>query len=769
MQTKSTTDEQEGEAPSKPESSNFWLLQLDAAKKDHKHFWERGAAIEKRFKNERDNASKQRGRRLNILYSNTETLKAALYARTAKPDIRQRFTATKNELARTTGELLERCLSYCADETSHDKAFSRGVQDMTLPGRGVVWVVYEPEFAPDPQTGQETVVDQKVRDEWVYYKDFLHSPCRCWSDNWWVARRHKMTRDDLKANKFPDAMSIPLNWAPDLGGDKDKECPEDLKRAEVWEIWNRSKKERVWVVEGHPTLLRRDPDPYTLKDFYPCGEPIQAVSGNDTYVPSPWFDQYADQADDLDQITERISKLTAALKRRGIYDASIKELKRLSKAGDNEFIPADNFAAFAAAGGLKGAFQTEDLKPIADALLGLYEQKNQLVQAIYEVMGIADIMRGSSDPNETLGAQQLKAQFGSSRIKLAQKEVQRWIRDTLRIKAEIIAEHFEPQTLLAMSGMELKTDVQVAQEHAQAQMQAMQQFEMAAQQAMSQGQPPPQQPQPLPPPDVVTIDKVVALLRQDHLRGYAIDIETDSTVFEDAEAEKASRTELLTAMAGFVQQWAPVSQGSAPMTKLGFEMLEFGVRGFKSGRQLEEALEECREAMEDAMANPQPPPPDPALEVEKMKAETAKAIGEKDLKLKDADLQLKGMDVQIKQIELQNKGAEIEIEREALGLKRESMQLDFEGKKRELAHKGQQMEMDLAGKRMGLEYDSEGRRAELDHRGRMSEMDITHTAAKAKAAEKPAKSEDKPKEKAKPKTVKFERGPDGRISGATVS
>jgi hypothetical protein len=49
------------------------------------------------------------------------------------------------------------------------------------------------------------------------------------------------------------------------------------------------------------------------------------------------------------------------------------------------------------------------------------------------------------------------------------------------------------------------------------------------------------------------------------------------------------------------------------MMKLAFESLEFAVRGFKSGRQLEEALEECREALLEQQENPQPPPPDPAI------------------------------------------------------------------------------------------------------------------------------------------------------------
>jgi hypothetical protein len=122
-------------------------------------------------------------------------------------------------------------------------------------------------------------------------------------------------------------------------------------------------------------------------------------------------------------------------------------------------------------------------------LIDLYKQRDMLVQAIYEVTGIADIMRGSSDPNETLGAQQLKAQFGSSRMKRRQRAIQKWIRDIYKIKAEIIAEHFEPQVLQDMTGDEITPEI-------------------------------------------------MQLLRSDKLRSYRIDIETDSTIFEDAEGEK---------------------------------------------------------------------------------------------------------------------------------------------------------------------------------------------------------------------------------------
>jgi hypothetical protein len=69
----------------------------------------------------------------------------------------------------------------------------------------------------------------------------------------------------------------------------------------------------------------------------------------------------------------------------------------------------------------------------------------------------------------------------------------------------------------------------------------------------------------------------------DKLRSYRIDIETDSTVFEDAEAEKAAVTEMLKASSEFVTAWMPVIQAQPAMLDLAFEMLSFALRRFKTG------------------------------------------------------------------------------------------------------------------------------------------------------------------------------------------
>lgn len=563
-------------------SSRFWQTQLHLAEREHKDFWSEAKNIVQRYKSEKQ-AMKGRAsaRKYSVLYANTETMRAAVYARSAKPDVRQRF-ANDDQIARTGAEVLERALTYCLDDPRHDTAVRAGVMDALLAGRGVVRVEYEPETGMvedmDPITGQpmmrEAIIDQKVMVKFVRHANFLHSPAECWEDVWWIAFRHRMTLDDLRENGFENADAIPRNWTPD--GEKESKEEDDLARAEVWEIWHKPRKERVWVVKGHPTVLRTDGDPYGLQDFWPMPCDLAFIRSSDTHIPVPEFRQYAELADDLDETTNRISRLTRELKRRGVYDSTVKELKRLARAGDNEFIPVENYAQFVTKGGLEQAFQTENIESIAAVLLQLYKAQEQLEAKIDKITGVADIMRGEGQASETATAQQIKAQYGGLRLKDRQKAVQHWIRGLVRLHAELVAEHYEPHVLSAMTGMEV-------------------------------------------PPEVIQ------MLRDDKLRSYAVDIETDSTVFEDAEAEKQARVEVTEAMTGLLERGLMVMQAAPEMGELIFESMGLLLKTMKGGRQLEDVLDRARQMMQQRMSQPQQEQPNPQLEVEQAKAENEMA------------------------------------------------------------------------------------------------------------------------------------------------
>jgi hypothetical protein len=599
-----------GEPEMETRDARFWQIQIALSDKEHKDFIDSGREVVERFKNEKRKFKSKKT--FNILWSNTETMKAAIFARMAKPAIK-RMHNDQDPIGRQVSECIERALIYCCDKYDAQAENDAAVNDTLLPGRGVVRIKYEPEMVMqtvlDPMgmpQEVEGIGEQKLCFHYVYWEDFRHSPARRWQDVTWVAYRLLMTKEELEAEFGEEiAAEVPLNWSPDA---MDKKASDDLKRAEVWEIWDKDKKQRLYISTSYEYALKITPDPYGLYNFFDLAQPLQWYVTNETFIPQPEFHVYKDQADDLDDISGRISALTKSLKRRGVYDSTVKELARLARGNDNEFIAVENYQNFTSKGGLQNTFQTEDISVLAQVITGLTAQRAQLVQEIYEITGVSDILRGSSNPNETATAQRIKGQFGSMRLKSKQSALQAWIRDNFRIMAEIIAEHFEPQNLQEITGIEITPEM-------------------------------------------------MQLMRSDKMRSYRIDIETDSTVFEDAENEKQARVELLTSASAFIEKSLPVVQQVPELAPFMFEMLGFGIRGFKSGSQLEQPLEEAIQALMQKMQMAQQQAQMPPLET---------TIKQKELEIKQAEGQLKA---QIEQ-------AKLEIEQQRLDLERDRMAID---------------------------------------------------------------------------------------------
>ena len=198
---------------------------------------------------------------------------------------------------------------------------------------------------------------------------------------------------------------------------------------------------------------------------------------------------------------------------------------------------------------------------------------------IFEINGIADIMRGSSQASETLGAQELKNQWGTLRLEARSKAVARFARDCLRITAEISVNKFGIDTISQMTGLNYpgfqeKQQAQQALQAQQAQVQA--QMQMAQAQGIQPPGPPPQ-----PDPHLLQIaqspawEEILALLQNDLQRSYRIDIETNSTVDIEATEDKKDLSEVLQAISQFLSSIGPLVQnGSMP-----FDMAEVHVAG----------------------------------------------------------------------------------------------------------------------------------------------------------------------------------------------
>ena len=173
------------------------------------------------------------------------------------------------------------------------------------------------------------------------------------------------------------------------------------------------------------------------------------------------------------------------------------------------------------------------------------------------------------------------------------------------------------------------------------------------------GQPPmaPPQTPPLPPgvsPDQMqqmmeapTWEEVEALIRNQALRCFRIDIETDSTIRADEEQEKASRMEFLKAAGGFLQQATAAGAQSPDMVPLLSQMLMFGIRAFPVGKELEGAFNSTLQKLEKAAANPQPKP-DPEMAKVQAQAQSDQMQAQLDAKLQMQKMQMEWQMEQMK-------------------------------------------------------------------------------------------------------------------------
>lgn len=639
-----------------------YFLDIDLYDKKFKEWEQRADKIVKRYRDERNEAekgTKQGEARYNILWSNIQTMMPNVFARLPQPEVTRRYK-DKDPVGRVASELLERALSFEIEAyTDYASAVRNSVEDRLLPGRGIAWVRYEPvmKSVDMPVTGgqvsEDTPQPTEVIDyecspvDYVAWKDFGHNMARTWEEVHTIWRIVPMTRDELIERFGEIGEKIPLDMKT---GDKDPEIasPEELSKmkANIYEVWDKKKKRVIWLSKKFEKALDVKDDPLGLDEFFPCPKPLYATTTNNTLIPVPDYALYQDLAKELDTLTDRINGLTESIKVVGVYDSTQTGIKRMLKEGVNtELIPVDNWMMFGEKGGIKGVIDWLPLDQVIIALDGAYKARYEAKQAVYEIMGIADVLRGSSDPNETLGAQQMKGQFASKRLKYMQNEVAEFATRLLRIKAQIICNHYQPETILMIAGAQQFPEI-----------------------------------------DQQLFDPALALLKNDVMSDFRIEVSSDSLIEIDEQQEKQDRMEFLNAVGTYIEKAIMLPPA---LHSVAGELLLYGVRGFKTGKQLEGQIDEALEGLKESaqQAANQPPPPDP--EVLKLQSQQqldqAKLQGSQ--QLEQAKLQFQGQseqqrmqsEGQLAQMKAQNDKeiAQMKLEAE-IALKREQMQINRE-------------------------------------------------------------------------------------------
>lgn len=588
-----------------------WLLELKLADKRESEWRKKSEKVLKRYRQE-----EAKKHSFNILWSNTETLRPAVYNSLPKPDVRRRFK-DEDPIGKACAEVLSRSIEYGLDTTDFNSQITFSVLDMLLPGRGVARVRYvpsltqvgEPEEAEIHEPAGENLQGETEELQWeqcpiehVSWDDFRIGPGKEWSEIPWIAFRHRLTREELEA-QFPECGSeVELDAVDDLDVKAEDDGVQNaFKTAEVWEIWHKEDKKVLFVATGYKAKpMKEVDDPLNLIDFWPVPRPLYAIEDGTSMVPIPLYEMYKEQADELDTITRRLNIITRGLKLRGVYDSTISEISQVMRGEDNDLIPASNVTALLERGGLEKAIWMMPIDQAAQVLVILTQQRESVKQIIYEITGISDILRGSSNAAETATAQQIKAQWGSNRLKKMQAEVARFVRDLIRIQAEIIGEKFQPETLMTMTGIKLPS--------AQEKQQAMMAYQQKAAMAQQQGQQPPP-----PPENIPSWEEVIQVLRDDKLRTFKVDVETDSTVAASIETDMNALRDVLTSVVQLVQGFGPAVQMGAMPIEAVKEMILAVTRRAKLGNAVEDALDKIKQP------EPQSQPEDKSDQVEQIK------------------------------------------------------------------------------------------------------------------------------------------------------
>ena len=658
--------------------ARLWLDSIALARKNEEAWRKAAGEARERYRGDSQN---NQGKRFNILFANTQITLPAIYNSTPIPDVRRRF-GDADPAGKVAAQVLERSLSYSFDAYDFGGNMRAAVFDSVLAGRGVLRVRYEPSFEETEEEQREEaeeyaeeaaqpaaprLVFQKVCVEHVNWQDFIIGPGRKWEEVPWIGFEHRLTRDELE-DRFGDlGATMPLDVITDDARARNsdpRDVPDVFKRGTVYEIWDKEEREVLFVAPSLPSkILKRVDDPLGLQDFWPMPRPIYDVADSGSLVPIVPYALYKDQAEELDRVTRRIDLLVEQCRYRGLRAADISEFESLARAKDGEFIAVENAMQFAERG-LDKAIWHAPLETLVSVIVQLIQHREMLKATIYEITGLSDIVRGASVASETATAQQIKAQFGSIRIQDRQAEVQRLARDAVRLMAELIGEKFEPETLSLMTGVDLP--------QAQQKMMAQQ----AAMMAQQSGQPvPPEIEQVL---TVPSWDDVLQVLRSDAMRGYRVDIETDSTVQADVARLKTNAAEFVQGFGGFIQAVGPAVQAGAMPMDVVADLLTAFARNFKLGRQAEDALER----MGKLAAQPAPGA-DQAAQQQAAEAQ--------------AEQQRVAMEVQAKQAEAQ---AKMQIDGQKLAIEQQRLTLEAQIKNRELDI--QQAELTLKAREIAL-------------------------------------------------------------------
>ncbi len=688
------------EGPELRKEGAKWIERINAAGKFEKNWLDDASKAVKAYTNE----AKAEGEAdvmgctydYNILYANVETIVPAVINSQPIPDIRRRF-GDADPVARRVADIIERAIRVQTDDNRLQIEMEGAAQDSFLAGRGIIRLRFKSDIvggettdeeiegaddsddrrdAADPDTGyapdgegeyseggmadrgmdgpslggsHERLENERIPFEAISWRDYRHGPAKRWDERLWDAYRFSIPREEESDTFDPGLIASQLNDSEktDRSGAADE--------LTGWEVWCK-KSRKVKFIDDDGIILKVVDDPLGLTNFFPICTPMQPIEITGRLKPVNPFSIYRKLADELDDITKRINKLVDAMRVKGWYAGSAKDLETVVSLGDNEFAPIADAEIWASHGGIEGAIAFWPIERFIMVLKELYVAREQTKQAIYEITGISDIVRGASNAAETATAQNIKSQWGSLRIQKMQRMMERAARDLFVMMAEIITTKFSLETLEKMTAVAII-------------------------------------PQPNDTPEEQQIKQgAIELMKQRVAAYYRIDVESDSTIRADLTRQKQEVSEFLQGAAAYFQAVAPLVQEGALPADAAVDIFASTARMFNLGKSVEDTLEKMVVDAKAKASQPQPEKPDPEM----IKAQIEQKKVEMDGQKMQAEMSMKQQEVQADR-EMKDRELQMRIQEFETKMRGETAKAQNEGQKAQIEAAIKVMDQQIKG------------------------------------------------------------------------
>ena len=436
----------------------YWQKQLETAFKNpiYKKWIKTSKNIARRYRNQAflsDNTRKKADldgdcKGYNLLYRNVSVRLPFILPYIPKVQV-DRTNRDDDQVARVASMILERTTQKLTECPQFKRALSYAKLDAELSNFGIIWVAYKPYYT------EGGFLKEDVTFDYVSHEDFIWQKSKHWDDCGWVARRLRMTEQDVKKQfpglRLPEVLTDDeLDEIQDTGliDEKDRE-DKTISVYEIWDKWDR----KVYIF--HPTykkILATYDYPYDIE--FPCAKPLSYDEFTDSTVPVSRHAQYLAQYEAVDSINKKITKIKDALRVAGAYDASVADIGKIFDGdNDNSLIGLKNTEKLNGKP-LESVIWMLPQDQIATTLERLKIVRDEYISDIQKGLGIYDVLEGDTKAQEAYGTNRLKGSFGTMRLQDDQKDAIYFVQDTIRIACDIICQTFEPLSLLAYSTIE---------------------------------------------------------------------------------------------------------------------------------------------------------------------------------------------------------------------------------------------------------------------------------------------------------------------------